>query len=174
MATHCNTLQHIATHCNATHCNATHCNTLQYTAIHCNTLQHTATHCSTLPKCCNTLQHTATHWSTLQHTATHRNTTRRKKSISHFEVVWCAMCSVCRCRCLQKVTTHSYVCHGSFIQVSWHILMCVQVPMFAKSIARGVSEYSLVSLCFPIFSSPTLFLPLYICHVFTRINMYIL
>jgi len=92
LATHCNTLQHIAAYWQLT---ATHCSTLQHVALRCNTLQQTAAHCNKLQqtqhckkqhhlitnaqqgclvKLCNTLQHAATRCNSLQLTARRYNT----------------------------------------------------------------------------------------------------
>jgi len=90
-ATHCHTLLHTAKYYRrkllvqhiAVCYIATHCNTLQHMAPRCDTLQHTAAHCHTLPHTtgasysCNTLQrteHTATHYASLRHSATHCHT----------------------------------------------------------------------------------------------------
>ena len=86
---------------------ASHCNALQRTAMHCNTLQHTATHNSTLQHtatCCNTLKHAATHGNTLQH-----DTPVIRIAYAHNQV------------CTHLAATHSYVCHDSFICVTYLI-----------------------------------------------------
>ena len=65
IATHSNSLQHIATQCNTLHhtaqlrrvVNGPDENTLQHSATHCNALQRTATHCNALQRTATQLLH---------------------------------------------------------------------------------------------------------------------
>ena len=131
-----NTLQRTATHSNTLRHTATHCSALQHTAAHCNTLQRTATHCGAL-------QHTAVHCNTLQHT------TRQWQRRDTLEAATC--CNTLQCftricmyidKCVYRTALysnldasficvsrtemrHSYVCHGTLLQLRCFIHMCV-------------------------------------------------